>query len=366
MAEPKIVSFLERGIRIENIREGIPVCIFERKGIPFSIKIEMDTIYLKKKPTIEYYIKDSDYVKNVILKDKKLIKLISELKESFFSTESAIYAFYDEGHILVYDVMTNTNFFPFCDLEKISVDYNYIDSGFEVLKPVLSGYKKYDEVISFLGEYIKSKEGNKVGNLFTLPMYPELSSPTYFFYDEPPLKGYEAKNEEFEIITVAEKEKEKDTELPELPVVTAEEEKKKYKTAIATPDFTKNLKNIRDYIEASNIHLEKMEYVALPHLALLWSYWCGYTNMNVISDYVEIVMKEDLLLRSQLLSETERALSKVFYRLWCDIEGDLLGKLNKNVRECINPDFIHKVLKLELVYYVEAYEAVYGFLYSIG
>ena len=328
MAEPKIISYKEKGIKLDNIKEGIPINIFQKKGVPFSIKVEQDSTYLVRKPKIEYYQKDQKFVREVILKDKQLWDLIGALKRSFMSTDNILYGFYIDGKAYFYHMFANTNFFTYSDMKKIRDFYKYGERGFNLLESIFSGYEKPENVLSIISEYIKENHLS-VDDIFIIPEHQEISAPTYKYLDSiVESTDLDQKEDEF----VEEKKEEK---LPELPVIdfpkeeekTIEnitedeiekllnqlEEKKGISTCqneiidphlhsskdikLISKDFSYTLRNLRLFIKENDIKLTENEFNIIVPLAAMWTYWSNYEIMATVRKYITAACDEGKLIK---------------------------------------------------------------------
>ncbi len=398
MAVINILSYRERGIRLDSVNPGAPINIFEKKGIPVSFKIEMDTQYISRKPKVEFLIKDQAFINSNISKNKEIINLVNELKEKFFSTDSKIFCFFENGKLYMYDAYTNTNFFPYSDLKRITDEFDYASVGLNLMIPIFSGYKTSSEALDFVNSYIKSNSGKSLKDLFIMPMYPIFSSATYFFNDEiktdtleeketelfeekvsvkaevqdvPTLVEYEEdkldevcdflKNEYKEDEKKAKAKKENDYLLNLINDIKEEEKSKRKMKDIFLPDFKRNeykgtLTNIESCLITFKVELNENEKRLVDVVAMLWHSWSNVGYMNVVQDFIEAEygpVKGKLA--KQIVEKPATSLSYVFLSIWELYEETLLEeKILKEDRDFFTSAFLYKTLQNEFYFYIQA------------
>lgn len=368
MANPKIISYVDRGIKIENINEGVPINIFVKNGVPLAFKIEQDTAYLKYKIKVEFLKKDENLIKKEVLKNTEIFSLFNTMKKYMFSSDSIVYCFYKDGKVFIYDCMSNTNFFPYCDIVKIAYDkrYNYgsvkeNEVGFIPMEPVLSGYKTSKEVLDFIDKYLKEHTELKTTDLFIMPAFPEFSSTTYTFLDETHKADLSAEEQDFDIEEII-----KTLEEDGLEEIN---EGTKPENVIAPPsNYSKNsgtdveytLSFINRYIESKNILINEVEKTLITPIAELWTAWSNIDMMDIV--YRELI--KTYINASSAGTNLRRfpfnTLTNIFYNIWMNEEKAYIATLSPTQKSSFSKDLITKILSDEYVYYLQAFYVSFG------
>lgn len=364
MANPKIMSYSSRGVKIENITEGVPINIFVKDGIPLAIKIDQDTTYIKHKIKVEFSKKDEKIVKEDVLKNKQLFALFNSMKQYMFSSDTIVYCFYKNRKIYVYDCMSNTNYFPFCDIEKIAYNKKYSygktkgnEVGFIPMKPILSGYKSSKEVLEFIDKYLKEHEELKITDLFIMPAFPEFSSSTYKFLDEQHKNDLTPEEQDFDIEEII---KSLDSEL-----VLEEEKKEKFVPLIKlSSELDKETKYtisfIKSYIASNKISLNDIENTLISPTAELWTVWSNVEMMGIVYKKLINVFSNVVQAGVNLRKYPFEVLSKVFYDIFITEEKDFISKLSPTQKSAFTEKFLTKVLADEYTYFLNAFYSNYG------
>jgi hypothetical protein len=364
MANPKIMSYSSRGVKIENITEGVPINIFVKDGIPLAIKIDQDTTYIKYKIKVEFLKKDEKIVKEDVLKNKQLFALFNSMKQYMFSSDTIVYCFYKNRKIYVYDCMSNTNYFPFCDIEKIAYNKKYSygktkgnEVGFIPMKPILSGYKSSKEVLEFIDKYLKEHEELKITDLFIMPAFPEFSSSTYKFLDEQHKNDLTPEEQDFDIEEII---KSLDSEL-----VLEEEKKEKFVPLIKlSSELDKETKYtisfIKSYIASNKISLNDIENTLISPTAELWTVWSNVEMMGIVYKKLINVFSNVVQAGVNLRKYPFEVLSKVFYDIFITEEKDFISKLSPTQKSAFTEKFLTKVLADEYTYFLNAFYSNYG------
>lgn len=364
MANPKIMSYSSRGVKIENITEGVPINIFVKDGIPLAIKIDQDTTYIKHKIKVEFSKKDEKIVKEDVLKNKQLFALFNSMKQYMFSSDTIVYCFYKNRKIYVYDCMSNTNYFPFCDIEKIAYNKKYSygktkgnEVGFIPMKPILSGYKSSKEVLEFIDKYLKEHEELKITDLFIMPAFPEFSSSTYKFLDEQHKNDLTPEEQDFDIEEII---KSLDSEL-----VLEEEKKEKFVPLIKlSSELDKETKYtisfIKSYIASNKISLNDIENTLISPTAELWTVWSNAEMMGIVYKKLINVFSNVVQAGVNLRKYPFEVLSKVFYDIFITEEKDFISKLSPTQKSAFTEKFLTKVLADEYTYFLNAFYSNYG------
>lgn len=366
MANPKILSYIERGIKLENVNEGVPINIFVKNGIPLAIKIDQDTQYIKYKIKIEFLKKDEDFVKKEVLKNKEVFSLFNNMKKYMFSSDTIVYCFYKEGKVFVYDCMTNTNFFPFCDIIKIAYDkrYHYAECskdniGFIPMKPILSGYKTSKDVLDFFDKYLKENKEIKINDLFIMPEFPELSSTTYKFLDEEQKNSTLSEEKEFDIDEIL-KEMGMDNlpeEIDNLEIVETEQ------TTTNKPlskEVTYSLSYITQYIKDSKILINKEEEELIVPIAKLWTFWSNKNNMEEVFIKLLAIYGSITAAGTTIRRFPCDTLSRIFFSIWNEKEKAIIDNFTVAQKSAFSVHFMNKILRDEYLFYLEAFYATYG------
>lgn len=372
MANPKILSYTERGIKLENVNEGVPINIFVKDGIPLAIKIDQDTQYIKYKIKIEFLKKDEDFVKKEVLKNKEVFSLFNTMKKSMFSSDTIVYCFYKDGKIFVYDCMTNTNFFPFCDIVKIAYDkrYNYSvydkdEVGFIPMKPILSGYKSSKEILNFFDKYLKEHKDIKVSDLFIMPAFPDFSSTTYKFLDEDLKNSSLSEEKEFDIDEIL-KEMGVDSLPDDIEILETVEtdppltDATKYEGLGIDKDTEYTLSYIRKYIDDNKILINNIEETLIMTVASLWTIWSKRENMDQVFNKMIMLYGSVTAAGTTIRRFPFDTFSRIFFELWIEKEKDVIDKLTIAQRSAFSVHLLNKILIDEYLFYVEAFHTAYG------
>lgn len=367
MANPKILSYVERGIKIENINEGVPINVFIKDGIPLAIKIEQDTAYIKYKIKIEFLKKDEDSVKKEILKNRKIFSLFNTMKKLMFSSDTIVYCFYKEGKIFVYDCMSNTNFFPYCDIVKIAYDkrYNYSsctkdEIGFIPMKPILSGYKSSKEVIDFFDKYLKEHTDVKVNDLFIMSEFPEFSSTTYKFADEE-LKTSTSSEGEFDIDEIL-----KEMGMDNLPEIIEDLEVVEETSRIHSKDKTLekeveySISYIEKYIEDNKLLINEAEKPLIIPIAKMWTKWSVRENMGEVFNRLIDIFGSITAAGTTIRRFPCDTLSRTFFSLWNEKEKAIIDSFTIAQKSAFSVHLLNKIMRDEYLFYLEAFHVAYG------
>ena len=370
MADPKIFSYIERGIKIENVREGVPINVFVKKGIPLSFRIEQDTAYITKKIKIDHLNKDGELVRKEVTVNKNFTKLFNSMKKHMFSSDTIVYCFYHDGKLSIYDCMSNTNYFPFSDIERIAYDkmYHYGEDGFIPMKPILSGYKKTEEVIEFFEKFLKENTDVKASDLFIMPAFPEMSSTTYTFADEFNKAQFDIKEDELVLEEIIE-------ELEAVPTSTNVNVSLKpdgnvevttvdnIKTAVTTfgkKEIEYTLSFILKYIEENQLFINEVERSILEYVAILWTTWSNRNKMPIVYSALFEEYKTIFFIAQKLRGAPYITLSKLFHTIWLKEETGIMTLMSEQQKNAFTVDFINRILKDEYVFYMQALHSAYS------
>lgn len=353
MANIKVVSYIDRGLKIEDIIKGVPVNIFPRIGFPLAANIEKDTKVLNKKIKIEFFNKDTTVIKSIVLKNKEFTNTIKELKENMFSTDSYIYFFCDKKKFYIYDIMSNTNYFPFCDIKKIVYDLNNFE--FTFLRPIVSGNYSSEEILGFFNNYFKENTTKCLKDFFIMPAFPELDAPTYSFRDKI-IKDIIKEESLFEEVVPIIIEKFEDLALEVITVPKIEyfpnfstfEDK-----TFNNPEYDAALENIETYIEESLLTLSFQEERVCSYICYFWSVWGTATLMGTVQQYIKNICGIDFkkVLESVQISQS---LACIFLTIWKEKEQEIMAEISKDIVAYLTEDLIMKVLKDEFEFYYQA------------
>lgn len=373
MADTKIFSFYEREIKIENIHDEMAINIFLKKGLPSSVKINKDYKLSKSKNKVEFLKEHSEFFKAKVLKDLKFASLIKSLKKEMFSADAILYGFFNDLDFYIYDIFTNTNYFSFCDLEKICYEWGYETIGLHLMKPILSGYKTKEEVITFLGNMM-IENNNKLSDYFIIPYYPEVSSTTYNFYDTPKVPSDSEEEiifEEPEVIIepenvpsldfVPEFIEEAENNYPTLEQMNfrlaQENDKIKNKSMFkknilpgSLPAFNNALEVIKDHIDWNKVVLNKDEYDLIEIIAFLWSMWGTSSTLAIVNTHINNFLKRP---ESKNLTPL-KSMPFVFYEIWTTKEADIINYCKS--KKAFTPTLLEKILDDEFYYLNQALE----------
>lgn len=172
-AEPKLTSTEERSYHILKTAPGIVTRVMDLSGIP--IRICIDPKYKK----VSYRSNGDRKDLKEFLKEKYL-PLFKDLMKSFLNSEAYIYGVLREDKFLVYDFLVNTNWFTYDDLIRIRDEYNYGESGFELLEPIAQGNFTQMEYLKIFQDILE-KDPKKNGKIHIMPYFDIIKSSDYQF-----------------------------------------------------------------------------------------------------------------------------------------------------------------------------------------